>query len=221
MGRPHNVCCVNTPGSTLAHATTVQRTPLCPEIALQLGERVEQVWREIEQAAGRTGAAVPYWSAAWPGGQALARHLLDHPGLCRGQRVLDLGTGCGIAAIAAALAGAASVEATDLDPLAAQAARSNACANGVELAITVADVIGAPRRWDVILAADLWYERFLAARATHWLREMQRSGALVLAGDPGRAYFPRTGTHRRALYEVSAGAHGDAQACVGVFELAG
>ena len=219
MAPPHNVCWVN--ASPLAHATTLQRTPLCPEIALHLGEQVESVWRAIEDAMGRTGLPVPYWSAAWPGGQALARYVLDHPEICRGRRVLDLGTGCGIAAIAAALAGAAHVEATDLDPWAAQAARSNARANGVMLEPVEGDVIGQACRWDVVLAGDLWYERFLAARATQWLHDMRRSGATVLLGDPGRAYFPRSGASRRAIYVVAPGAHGREEAAAGVFELGG
>ena len=187
MAPPHNVCWVNALDSPLVLATTLQRTPLCPEIALHLGEQVEAVWHEIERALGRTGSPVPYWSAAWPGGQALARYLLDHPAICRGRRVLDLGTGCGIAAIAAALCGAANVEAADVDDWAVRSAQLNAQANGVELQVVQADLIGQPCRWDVVLAGDLWYERFLAARATQWLHDLHRSGATVLLGDPGRA----------------------------------
>lgn len=219
MAPTPNVCWVKPLDSTLGHATTLQRTPLCPEIALHLGEQVEAVWSEMEHALGRTGSPVPYWSAAWPGGQALARYVLDHPRLCAGRRVLDLGTGCGIAAIAAAFAGAAKVEAADVDSWAAHAARRNAVANGVAVDVVQADVIGQPCRWDVILAGDLWYERFLAARATQWLHDMHRSGATVLLGDPGRAYFPRSGWVRRAIYVIGPGAHGGEDAHAGVFEL--
>ena len=64
------------------------------------------------------GFRTPYWAYPWAGGVVLARHILEHPELVQGRRVLDLGTGSGLVAIAAALAGARSVEAVDIDPLA-------------------------------------------------------------------------------------------------------
>ena len=65
------------------------------------------------------GLEPPFWAFAWPGSQALARHILDNPAHVAGRRVLDFAAGCGLAAIACARAGAASVEAAEIDPLAA------------------------------------------------------------------------------------------------------
>ncbi|MGH8484577.1 MAG: 50S ribosomal protein L11 methyltransferase, partial [Pseudomonas sp.] len=68
----------------------------------------------------------PYWSFCWASGLALARYLAANPEWVAGKRVLDFGAGSGIAAIAAARAGAAEVVACDLDPLALQACQANA-----------------------------------------------------------------------------------------------
>ena len=57
-----------------------------------------------------------YWVFCWASGQVLARHLLRHPDLVRGTRVVDFGCGSGVVAIAAALAGAGEVIACDSDP---------------------------------------------------------------------------------------------------------
>ena len=89
------------------------------------------MWERTERAAGRTDLDPPFWAFAWAGGQALARYLLDHPEAVRGRRVIDIASGSGLVAIAAARAGAAAVTAYDIDPLAAAAITVNAGANGV------------------------------------------------------------------------------------------
>ena len=83
------------------------RAPLVPEIALHLATEITPIWQATEDWLQRTGIEPPFWAFAWPGGQALARHVLDHPALVAGRRVLDFAAGCGIAAIACARAGAA------------------------------------------------------------------------------------------------------------------
>ena len=105
------------------HLTSV---PLVPEVRLFLAEDPTIFWARLEADAGRKLPA-PYWASAWSGGQALARYVLDHPHVVADRRVLDLATGSGIVAIAAALAGARSVTANDTDPqaLAAAAASRN------------------------------------------------------------------------------------------------
>ncbi len=117
-------------GFIAAH-TTVAAAPLVPEIRLHLATEITPIWQASEAWLQQTGIEPPFWAFAWPGGQALARHVLDHPGLVAGRRVLDFAAGCGIAAIACALAGAASVEAAEIDPLAAAAIALNAALNGV------------------------------------------------------------------------------------------
>jgi len=100
----------------------------------------------------------PYWSFCWASGLALARYLAERPHWVRGKRVLDFGAGSGVAAIAAARAGALEVVACDLDPLAIAACRANAELNGVELNYS-SDFFDEADRFDLILVADVLYDR--------------------------------------------------------------
>jgi len=183
-------------------ATTPLFPPLVPEIRLHLAGEVLPLWVKTEEALGRQGTPPPYWAFAWPGGQALARYVLDRGIDLRGTAVLDFGSGSGLTAIAAAKAAAASVLAADIDAFAAAAIALNAADNGVTVEITTDDVIGRNSTWDVILIGDMCYERPLAERLTAWLKTCVRAGATVLMGDPGRSYFPQAGVERRALYNV-------------------
>jgi predicted nicotinamide N-methyase len=152
---------------------------------------------------GAANVPPPYWAFAWPGGQALARHILDHPSLAIGRRVLDLGAGCGLGAIAATKAGAAAVVANDIDALALAAMRLNAEANGVAFATTAADLLGNDLRgFDVVLVGDLFYERQLAARVLACIEAAAKQGATVLVGDPRRNYFPQERFAPAARYDV-------------------
>ena len=90
-----------------------------------------------------------------------------------------------------------SVVAADIDPFSATAVAMNAAANGVALAHTSADLIGADHGWDVVLAGDVFYDRALAEQLTPWFDALTRRGAAVLVGDPGRSYLPQ-GTARAA-----------------------
>ncbi|MCY1269850.1 Ribosomal protein L11 methyltransferase [compost metagenome] len=100
----------------------------------------------------------PYWCFCWASGLVLARWLAEQPEWVRGKRVLDFGAGSGIAAIAAARAGAAEVVACDLDPLALDACRANAALNGVELSYSD-DFFKEEDRYDLIIVADVLYDR--------------------------------------------------------------
>jgi predicted nicotinamide N-methyase len=157
-------------------------TPNVPELLLHQADDMHGLWQEVGTEAP------PFWAFAWLGGQALARHVLDHPELVRGRRVLDLATGSGIVALAAARAGAAHVLAVDVDPLAGEAVAANAAANGLDVEWTCSDLLDdAAPDVDVMLAADVLYDRVMAPRVLAWLR---RSGAEVLISDPGRDYCP-------------------------------
>lgn len=177
--------------------------PHTPEIRLRLAAEIYPIWRMSEEALAERGVPPPFWAFAWAGGQAVARHLLDHPGLVRGKRVLDCGSGSGLCAIAAMMSGAAAVTAADIDPYAAEAIALNAAEAGVAIAIVTDDLVGADRGWDVVLVGDLFYERPLADRVEAWCRDLARRGALVLVGDPGRSYLPKEGLTRLAAYEVA------------------
>lgn len=100
----------------------------------------------------------PYWSFCWASGLVLARWLAERPEWARGKHVLDFGAGSGVAAIAAAKAGAAEVVACDLDPQALQACRANAALNGVRLGYSV-DFFAEADLFDLIIVADVLYDR--------------------------------------------------------------
>ena len=184
--------------------TAIASPPLVPEIALYLATEITPLWHATEAELGREQLPPPYWAFAWAGGQALARHVLDHPQLVRGRSVLDFGAGSGLLALAAARAGAARATAAEIDGFAAAAIALNAALNGLDVAIESDDVIGRlPAPWDVVLVGDMCYERPLAERLTAWLRRFAAAdGTLVLLGDPGRAYLPKSGLSERARHTV-------------------
>jgi predicted nicotinamide N-methyase len=184
----------------LAH-TGLDRAPLVPEISLYLACEITPIWQASEAWLAEHCAAPPFWAFAWPGGQALARHLLDHPGRVAGKRVLDFAAGSGIAAIAAARSRAASVEAAEVDRLARAAIGLNAARNGTTVAITGGDLVGADCRWDIILCGDVCYEAPMTTHILPWLRRMATRAEVWLA-DPGRAYLPREGLSAFATYRV-------------------
>lgn len=176
----------------LAH-THLTAPPLTPEISLHLAAEALPLWRETEIWFERENCPPPYWGFAWPGGQALARLLLDHPHWARGARVVDFGAGCGISVIAAAMAGARVAGAAEIDPLALAACRLNGAANGVEVSLIEQDLLRMPADCDLLLLGDMCYERPLAEQLSAWARQAARSGVVVLLADPGRAYRPADG----------------------------
>ena len=181
--------------------TTQAQAPLVPEITLHLATEITPIWQASEAWLHQSGLAPPFWAFAWPGSQAIARHILDTPTLAANRRVLDFASGCGLAAIAAAHAGAASVEAAEIDPIAREAIRLNAATNNVTLTIPETDLVGAPCRWDLILCGDVCYEAPMTQRILPWLRTMAAHAEIWIA-DPGRNYAPTAGTHRLATYRV-------------------
>lgn len=170
--------------------TEVTTPPLCPEIQLHLVTQRCALWRGTDADLDELGLDPPYWAFGWAGGQALARLVLDGRIPVRGRRVLDFGTGSGLVAIAAKMAGADSVLASDLDPLANDATRLNASLNGVELEVTTDDFVDhTDLGVDVVLAGDVTYERPLAERVSAWLLALADRGVDVYVGDPGRGFI--------------------------------
>jgi predicted nicotinamide N-methyase len=192
---------------TIWTSTELRPVTLVPEIRLHQASEPMGVWQRTELAAGRTGLDPPFWAFAWPGGQALARYLLDHPEMVKGRHVIDVASGSGLVAIAAAKAGAATVTAYDIDPLAAAAITVNADANGVAVLAVCADILDgdapASPDVDVMLVADAFYERVLADRVMRFLERGHARGADVLASDFGRAYLPRDRLRALAAYDVA------------------
>ena len=188
-------------GFIRAH-TRLLPVPHAPEIRLHLADEATALWEKTEAELEAIGLPPPFWAFAWAGGQALARYLLDHPELVRGARVLDFASGSGLVAIAAARAGAAHVEANDIDAFALAAIPLNAQANSVTLEAIAGDRIDHDEGWNVVLAADIFYERDTATRVLPWLQNLSRRGATVLIGDPGRSYLDRALVEPIATYEV-------------------
>jgi predicted nicotinamide N-methyase len=170
---------------------------------LHLATEILPLWNKTEDEIEKHGLPPPYWAFAWAGGQALARYILDHPETVRSRRVLDFGSGSGLVAIAAAMAGASSVLAVDIDAFAVAAISLNARANGVEIDVRQKDILEHNCVWETILVGDMCYERPLAERLLAYLAKASEQGALVLLGDPGRNYFPKSGVNKLADYQVA------------------
>lgn len=181
--------------------TTLLPVPLAPEISLHLADGRVGLF-DGTGGAFSSDVPPPFWLFVWAGGQALARHVLDHPEIVRGRTVLDVASGSGVAAIAAARAGAAHVTALDVDPLAVAAAARNAAANHVTVDTRALDIADAEVPAEVILAGDVFYTRTVADRMAARLRRAGREGTRVLVGDPGRGFFPERLFTRVAEYVV-------------------
>ncbi|GGQ56608.1 ribosomal protein L11 methyltransferase [Couchioplanes caeruleus subsp. azureus] len=192
---------MSTPVGFVRSHTRLAPVPMLPELLLHQADDPIALWERTE--AGGAEQPPPFWAFAWAGGQALARHVLDDPGLVAGRAVLDLATGSGLVAVAAARAGGRPVTANDIDPLSLSAAQLNAEANGVRVEPVEGDLLGGGYEpAGVVLAGDVFYSREMAGRVLPFLRGAAGRGALVLVGDPGRAYLPVEGMVRRAEYDV-------------------
>jgi predicted nicotinamide N-methyase len=174
-----------------------------PEVQLRVADDVVALWQAMEEAGGVVVSDPPFWAAAWPGGQALARQVLDDPSLVIGRSVLDLGSGSGLVAVAAAMAGAADVVASEVDPYGRTAVTVNAELNGVGPVRVVGDLLGGPPpAADVVLAGDVCYDRAMTERVLPFLAAARAAGAEVLVGDPGRPYLPADRLEMVSVHEV-------------------
>jgi predicted nicotinamide N-methyase len=184
------------------------QVPLVPEVRLYLAEDAIVWWARMEAEAG-TVLTAPFWATAWPGGQAVARYLLDRPVTVAGRRVLDVASGSGLVAIAAGLAGAAAVTANDIDPYALAAITLNARANAVAVSPCPGDLLdGDGGDADVLLAGDVFYNEAIAKRMWPLLHRAAARGARVLVGDPGRGHLPRDRLRIVASYPAPAAGAG-------------
>lgn len=182
--------------------TTPQAPPHVPEIMLHLADEAHDLWKRTEEELAEIGLPPPFWAFAWAGGQGLARHVLDNPGIVRGRRVLDFATGSGLVAVAAAKAGAADVIAADVDPFCEAAVRLNAEANAVAVRFDGRELVGQAIDADMLLAGDVFYDRAFADRLIPWFSRLSAGGMTILVGDPGRSYLPRELLTRLAEYQV-------------------
>jgi predicted nicotinamide N-methyase len=199
-------------GATGQDGLRLRRLPFLPELSLHLAEDAILLRARLEAQAGHRLAA-PYWADVWMGGQAVARYVLDHPHVVAGRRVLDVASGSGLVAIAAAHAGAASVTANDTDPYALVAIALNAAASDVAVAVNGDDLLdGDGGDAEVVLAGDVFYDAAMAERMLAFVERAAARGALVLVGDPEREHLPRHRLRTIASYpSVPASAPQDAQ----------
>ena len=187
--------------------TRLRSVPLVPDIRLHQASDPIGLWQPTELASGPTGLDPPFWAFAWAGGRALARYLLDHREAVRGRRAIDVASGSGLVAIAAAKAGAAAVTAYDIDPVAAVAIGMNAAANGVTVPAVCADILDQDNNLpacgaDLVLVADAFYQRDLAGQVMRFAERGHARGAAVLVGDLGRDHLPRDRLTPLASYDV-------------------
>ncbi|HRI66694.1 MAG TPA: 50S ribosomal protein L11 methyltransferase [Polyangium sp.] len=198
------------PRAFIRNHTALASPPLLPEIKLHLATEMTPLWWATESWLEEKGIEPPFWAFAWAGGQVIARLLLDQPEFVRGRKVLDIASGSGICALAAAQAGAQRVIAVDRDALAVQAIALNAEANGLSVETRAADIItpGDLPSWacecDVILAGDVCYDAAMTAAFLPWLQARVAEGMRVFLGDPGRYYLPAVGLEKLARYRVPA-----------------
>ncbi len=191
------------PADFIRANTAPATPPLAPEITLYLAGEITPIWQATEATLEKAGLPPPFWAFCWPGGQVLARYLLDNPETVRGKTVLDFAAGGGVAAIAAVMAGAARVTASEIDPYAIAAMKLNAALNDVSFETTEADLTAdTDTGWDMILAGDVCYERPMSDRVMAWLRTHAARGATVLMADPGRNFLPDHGLDELASYDV-------------------
>jgi len=196
---------LDAPSATGLDRLCLVEAPLVPEVRLHLAQDAIVWWARMEAEAGAV-MTPPFWATAWPGGQAVARYILDHPVTVAGRRVLDVASGSGLLAIAAGLAGAAAVTANDIDPYALAAIEMNAEANGVTVAARPGDLLdGDGGDAEVVLAGDVFYSEAIAGRMWPFLHRAAARGAQVLVGDPGREHLVRDRMRIVASYPVPAG----------------
>jgi predicted nicotinamide N-methyase len=189
-----------TPEALVQFATGWETVPFVPEITLLTTAEPSGLWDLWDRTECD---APPFWAYPWAGGQALARYVLDHPAVVRGRRVLDAASGSGLVAIAAATAGASGVVAGDIDQNAVTAIGMNAAANGVTVGCRTFDFAADDTHGaEVVLAADVFYQRELAQVALRFLTRAARSGVHVLVADPGRAFLPASSLAPLITYDV-------------------
>ncbi len=181
-------------GEYLSRYGSIERDPLCPEILAWNTMDFSGLWKAARALDEK--AQVPYWGIVWPGGRGLARYVLDNRQMFAGRRVLDIGTGSGICAVAVAMAGA-EVTGVDISAEALELAQRTAGANGLECRWELSSGISFTQpfmeKYEIILAGDLFNEESFSRDVISALRECALRGVKNIVADSGRAFRPRTG----------------------------
>ncbi len=164
-----------------------------PGIVAYQADDVFALWQAWEDECGRE-RQTPFWATVWPAAAVLAQYVLRGLVHVAGKRVLEIGCGGAIVSVAAAKMGATAVEANDTDPVALHIARLNAEANAAVICCTGSDSMrGVLPDVDIVLVADLFYERQASAVLCQRLRALATAGCEVVIADGGRPFAPRKG----------------------------
>ena len=150
------------------------------------------LWEALECEVGEV-CEVPYWAAIWPGARLLARYLLDRPETVAGKSVLEFGAGGAVASIAAMRCGATNATANDIDAVGLLIAAKNSARNNVSLLFNNHNLLASDESTvsDVVLVADMFYERSTADALYQFLCRQRDRGSQVFVSDGGRAFTPK------------------------------
>ncbi|CAF1256735.1 unnamed protein product, partial [Didymodactylos carnosus] len=174
---------------------SVQASALVPEIQLSILTSNHPLWHvPYEKAIETLGTVDPWWSFFWPGGQGLARYILDNRYLVRNKRLLDIGCGCGGCSIAAKLCCAKHVTANDIDEEALTAVCHNAILNAVQIHVDKRNFLLENKlisNYDVLTIGDMFYDEELAQQTWNLIDNALDQRKIVLLADPGRYYFTK------------------------------
>ena len=145
----------------------------------------------IDESEFNTDERLPYWADLWPAARALARHLLDAPSHTA-TRALELGAGVALPSLVLRFL-RVDVTASDYYDDALRFAQANAQRNGLAPLRTELLDWREPAarlgRFDLILAADVLYERRNVDALLDLLPQLLRDDGRVLIADPGRVHL--------------------------------
>lgn len=164
----------------------------CQSVIAHQTTDIFALWQTWEDECG-TIRDVPYWAIVWPAANVLAEYISVNPALVVGKSVFDCGCGCGVVAITAVANGASCATGCDLDPSAIFISERNAVANNIVVDFDCQDAIAYcnTERFDLILVADLFYQKEFAASLLAALTEAHRRGCDVIIADSGRPFLPK------------------------------
>jgi predicted nicotinamide N-methyase len=209
-----------------AHVRLLRAQPVIeiagPDLVAHHAADVFALWERWETSTA-SRRDPPFWAVVWPGAAVLSRFLLAERERVRGRRVIDLGCGSGVVAIAGKKAGARSVVAIDGDPAAVDAARVNCRLNGVSIETRVGDAsqwAGTFRADDVVTLSEMFYDEPGSILLSEMADQAVARGATVLVADGERKFLPHSKLRklREELVRVDTILEGVTHRRVGVFE---
>jgi len=166
----------------------------CDMLFAHQAEDVFRLWDAWEKDTGGV-RDIPYWAVVWPGAVFLARYILENTESFKNKTILDFGCGGALCSIASVKAGASNVIANDIDSVALYIAQKNALANRASISLLDIDILMAKENFldsiDVILVADMFYEKSKSLILLPFLYEMRRKNKIVLIADGQRQYAPQ------------------------------